>query len=192
MQAKPSDQPIAFMGPPVLIDHSATFALAEMPAIALYLGETLGLIPDTPQGRAMTVKIVNDANDLIDEMTLDGGREMWSAATWADFLPRLTHWMAIWEDTGRRSGLGKKDGFLLGTPQPGVADIVTSTLWTTMGDRFPALARLLEETAPNTAALSQRLQALPALAALRDDTRKRYGDAWCGGQIEQSLRQVAV
>jgi glutathione S-transferase len=28
--------------------------------------------------RAMTMKIVNDANDVIDEITLDGGREMWT------------------------------------------------------------------------------------------------------------------
>ena len=34
------------------------------------------------------------------------------------------------------------------TKQPGVADIVTSTLWSTMGDRFPPLQEMLDETAP--------------------------------------------
>jgi glutathione S-transferase len=69
--------PVPFMGPPVLIDKKAGFAIAEMPAIVLYLGETLGLMPATPALRAMTMKTVNDANDVLDEITLDGGRQMW-------------------------------------------------------------------------------------------------------------------
>lgn len=68
--------PVPFMGPPLLIDKNANFAIAEMPAIILYLGETLNLMPDTPTQRATTMKIVNDANDVIDEITLDGGRQM--------------------------------------------------------------------------------------------------------------------
>ncbi len=51
--------PVPFMGPPLLIDKKADFAIAEMPAIILYLGETLGLMPATPALRAMTMKIVN-------------------------------------------------------------------------------------------------------------------------------------
>ena len=31
---------IPFMGPPLLVDKKADFAIAEMPAIVLYLGET--------------------------------------------------------------------------------------------------------------------------------------------------------
>jgi len=59
------DLPVPFMGPPVLLDQTADVALAEMPAIILYLGETLDLMPETPALRAMTMKIVNDANDVI-------------------------------------------------------------------------------------------------------------------------------
>lgn len=70
--------PVPFMGPPLLIDKKADFAIAEMPAIILYLGETLHLMPATPALRAMTMKVVNDANDVIDEITLDGGRQMWT------------------------------------------------------------------------------------------------------------------
>src|SRR5450759_1307754 len=40
--------PIPFMGPPLLIDKKADFAISEMPAIVLYLGETLSLLPATP------------------------------------------------------------------------------------------------------------------------------------------------
>jgi glutathione S-transferase len=34
--------PVPFMGPPVLIDKKADFAIAEMPAIVLYLGIDVG------------------------------------------------------------------------------------------------------------------------------------------------------
>jgi glutathione S-transferase len=188
MQAEPGDQPIAFMGPPLLIENSTGFAIAEMPAIALYLGETLGLIPATPQMRARTMKIVNDANDVIDELTLDGGREMWTAEKWDAFLPRLRRWMMIWEDTGKRQGLKADAGFVLGTAEAGVADIVTSILWSTMADKFPVIGDLLAETAPCTAGISGRMQDLPSLTELRNRIFQNYGDAYCGGQIEKSMR----
>ena len=189
MAANPADQPIPFVGPPVLIENTTGFALAEMPAIALYLGETLGLVPPTAQGRGRTAKIVNDANDVLDEMTLNGGREMWTRAKWDKFQPRLKHWLTIWEATGRRNGLTGTAGFILDTSEAGVADVVTATLWSTMADRFPAIAAVLEETAPATAALSRCMQALPALAALAARSFEQYGDRWCGGDIETSLRE---
>ncbi|WP_206239201.1 glutathione S-transferase [Novosphingobium terrae] len=190
LETAPKEQPIPFMGPPVLIDHGHDFVLAQMPAIALYLGETLDLLPATPQARALTAKVVNDANDVLDEMTRDGGSQMWDAASWQAFLPRLQRWMTIWDATGASHGLTATDGFLLGTHEPGVADIVTATLWATMGDRFPDLAALLRQTAPSIAALTRRMQAYPTLARLSRESRETYGDAWCGGQIEASLRQV--
>src|SRR6476660_539823 len=54
------DMPVPLMGPPMLVDKKAGFAIAQMPAIILYLGETLNLMPNNPASRAMTVKIVND------------------------------------------------------------------------------------------------------------------------------------
>lgn len=189
--AAPDAQPLPFMGTPLLIDRKANLVLSEMPAIAFYLGETLGLIPDSPAVRAMTLKVVNDANDVIDELTLDGGREMWTQEKWKTFVPRLARWMTIWEVLGARHGLTPDHGFLLGGEEPGVADIVTSTLWMTMSDRFPAIAALLHETAPNVAALSRRVQALPPLAQLKAAAFEQYGEGYCGGQIEASLRSVA-
>jgi glutathione S-transferase len=136
MDASVSKMPVPFMGPPLLIDKKVDFAIAQMPAIVLYLGETLDLMPATPALRALTMKIVNDANDVIDEITLDGGREMWTEKSWRDFTPRLEKWMTFWEETGHRHGLKAKSGFLLGGTKPGIADIVTATLWSTMTDRF--------------------------------------------------------
>lgn len=190
MSAKVQDMPAPFMGPPLLIDNKAEFAIAQMPAIILYLGETLDLMPASAALRALTIKVVNDANDVIDEITLDGGREMWTQARWRDFTPRLKKWMSIWEETGRRHGLKVGSGFLLGGEAPGVADIVTATLWTTMTDRFGKIAAILEDAAPMTADLSRRVANLPPLVKLAAQAREDYGDAYCGGQIEASLRKV--
>ncbi|HTT82052.1 MAG TPA: glutathione S-transferase [Rhizomicrobium sp.] len=190
MSGPVKDMPVPFTGPPLLIDKKAQFAIAQMPAIVLYLGETLGLMPDDPGERAMTMKIVHDANDVLDEMTLDGGREMWTPKRWRDFVPRLQKWMSLWEETGHRHALEADQGFLLGGEEPGIADIVTATLWSTMTERFPAIAAMLEDTAPMTADLTRRVADLPPLAKLAASARRDYGDAWCGGQIEASLRKV--
>jgi len=190
MNGPVKDMPVPFMGPPLLIDKKADVAIAQMPAIVLYLGETLDLLPATPALRAKTMKIVNDAIDVIDEITLDGGREMWTKKRWRDFIPRLKKWMSLWEETGRRHGLKAHSGFLLGGKAPGVADIVTSTLWATMADRFSEIETILGETAPMTAALTRRIADLPPLAKLAAKARQDYGDAYCGGQIEASLRKI--
>ncbi len=184
------DMPVAFMGPPVLVDKKANFAIAQMPAIVLYLGETLNLLPATPALRAMTIKTVNDANDVIDDITIDGGRQMWTQTRWKAFAPRLEKWMSLWEDTGRRYGLAAESGFLLGGDRPGLADVVTAILWTTMTDRFPKIGAMLVEVAPMTVALSRRVSDLPPLARLAGKAKRDYGDVWCGGQIETSLRKV--
>jgi glutathione S-transferase len=184
------DMPVPFMGPPVLIDKKADFAIAQMPAVVLYLGETLDLMPATSALRALTMKIVNDANDVIDEITLDGGREMWTKKRWQDFGPRLKKWMSFWEEIGRRHSLKADSGFLLGGEAPGIADLVTATLWSTMVDRFREIEAILEESAPMTAALTRRVADLPPLAKLAAKARQDYGDAYCGGQIEASLRKV--
>jgi glutathione S-transferase len=182
--------PVPFMGPPVLIDKKANVAIAQMPAIVLYLGETLDLLPGSAVLRAMTMKIVNDANDVIDEITLDGGREMWTEKRWHDFVPRLKRWMSFWEETGRRHGLTAQSGFLLGGERPGIADVVTAILWSTMAERFADIAAILEDAAPMTAALSRRVSDLPPLVKLAAKARQEYGDSYCGGKIEASLRKV--
>jgi glutathione S-transferase len=190
MEGSIADMPVPFMGPPVLIDRKADFAIAEMPAIILYLGEALELLPDTPQLRAMTMKIVNDANDVIDEITLNGGQQMWTEERWREYVPRLKKWMSLWEETGRRYGLEADAGHILGGSTPGIADVITATLWTTMTERFSSVRAVFEETAPMTAALCRRISSLPSLAALADDARRDYGTAYAGGQIGASMAKV--
>ena len=190
MEGPVRDMPVPFMGPPLLIDKKAGFAISQMPAVVLYLGDTLDLLPATAAGRALAIKVVNDANDVIDELTNEGGREMWTAKTWKEFVPRLRKWMSFWEELGRRHQLTATSGYLLGGERPDVADIVTATLWTTMVERLPAIGPLLDEAAPLTAALSRRIAAEPALVALAKKARDDYGESYCGGRIEASLRKV--
>jgi glutathione S-transferase len=190
MSGQVKSMPVPFMGPPLLIDRAADVAIAQMPAIILYLGDTLKLLPRDPALRALTLKVVNDANDVIDEITQNGGREMWTRKSWTEFVPRLQKWMSFWEETGRRHGLEADSGFLLGGKSPGVADVITATLWSTMTERFPKIEALLKDAAPMTAALTRRVAALPALKKVAAKARKDYGDSYCGGQIEASLRKV--
>lgn len=182
--------PVPFMGPPLLVECKNGFSLSQMAAIVLYLGETLALLPADPSAKALTMKIVLDSNDVIDDVTLDGGRQMWTKAHWRDFQPRLKKWMSLWEETGRRHGLKADSGFLLGGDAPGLADVMTGVLWTTITDAFPAIGATLDEVAPLTAGLSRRVSALPALAKLAEKAKQDYGDAWCGGRIEESLRKA--
>lgn len=192
MELDAGKQPVAFMGPPVLIDRRQNFAISQMPAIAMYLGVRLDLLPPMIEGRALTAKIVNDANDVIDELTLDGGREMWTREKWNEFVPRLQKWLRIFQDTGKRNGLTSDDGFMLETENPGLADIVTSILWSTMADRFAKIEAIIEETSPAIWRLSKRMQKIPSLAALNTKSFNDYGTSYCGGEIEKSLRKVAT
>lgn len=183
-------QPIPFKGPPMIVDRRSGFALAQMPAIAYWLGQRHALLPASVDGQALAIKVVNDCNDVIDELTIAGGQRMWTATRWKEFEPRLRRWMAIFEETGRRHGLRADAGFLLGGQQADVADIAVSTLWCTAADRFPKIGRMLDDEAPAIAGLARRLAAAPALANLAKVSREQFGDAYCGGRIEQSLRRV--
>ncbi|MCZ7866183.1 MULTISPECIES: glutathione S-transferase [Agrobacterium] len=191
MGREPGKQPVAFMGPPVLIDRERRFAVSQMPAIAMYLGERLNLLPKTFEGRAITAKLVNDANDVLDELTLDGGREMWTPEKWEKFVPRLQKWVRIFEDTGTRHGLRADTGFFLGTESLGVADIVTAILWGTMAARFPTIERIIEDTSPIIRSFATRVGSTTPLDDLSRRSFEDYGEAYCGGEIEQSLRRVA-
>lgn len=186
----PREQLVPHMGPPVLTDIHAEASIAQMPAILFYLGERHGLFPEELVRKALCHKVIGDASDVLYEMTRQHGAQMWTAEAWSAFRPRLARWMGIFEETGHRFGLTADAGFLLGTEAPGLADLVAATLWGTMTDKLPPLRPVLDANAPGIAGLCDRMAAIPALADLRRDSDARFGDAWCGGQIEASLRAV--
>jgi len=182
MKMDPRDQPVPHMAPPMLVDNASGEAMAEMPAICLWLGERFDLMPREPHPKALAVKLVNDANDILDEMTLDGGKAMWTAAKWADYLPRLRRWMTIWEATAEQNRLSANRGDL--------GYVATATLWGTMTERLQQLRPLLGAEAPSVARLTQQARSQGPLAAQAEESRMRFGSAWCGGEIEKSLRKA--
>ncbi len=186
----PAEQPVPYMGPPVLTDCTAGFTISQMPAILLYLGRRHGLIPDDPVLEALTVKTIADANDVLYEMTLYNGNRMWTTESWTAFRPRLLRWMEMFEETGNRHGLTPEAGMLLGTNTPGLADLTAYTLWGTMTSKLPALRPVFDRTAPAVAGLSDRIGMRPEQAELRFRSDAAYGDVWCGGEIQASLRAV--
>ena len=54
------DMPVPFMGPPMLIDNNAGFAIAEMPAIVLYLTRRVASLPQLTE---LAVKARRDYGD---------------------------------------------------------------------------------------------------------------------------------
>ena len=188
--ADPAEQIVPHMGPPVLTDHSASVSLAQTQAILTYLGTKHELIPQDPVRAALTAKLIADANDVLAEMTLHNGAQMWTKKSWNAYRPRLARWMTIFEEHGRRHGLTTHAGHVLGTAAPSLADFVVHILWGTMTAKLPALRPMLETTAPAIAALSDRISQLSEQAALRARSDAQYGNEWCSGQIEASLRSV--
>jgi glutathione S-transferase len=190
MNATPARQVIPHMGPPVLTDNAAKLSLAQTQAILTYLGRKYRLIPDDPAREALTAKIIADANDVLYEMTLHNGAQMWTKESWNAYRPRLGRWMEIFEETGRRHGMTAQAGYLLGTETPGIADLTAHILWGTMTSKLPSLRPMLDRTAPALARLCNRMAELPEQTELRVQSDTEYGDEWCGGQIEASLRAV--
>ena len=131
--------PIPFMGPPILIDQRADFAIAEMPPLFSIWARRWTSCPPSPALRALTMKIVNDANDVIDEITLDGGRRDVDGKALARLRPPPEEVDVVLGGDRTPPRPEGEPGFMLGGGAPGVADIVTATLWSTMTDRFPKI-----------------------------------------------------
>lgn len=190
MRAAPNEQPVPFMGPPMLTDHAVDVTLAQTPAILTYLGRKHGLMPDDVVREALTAKVIADANDVLYEMTRHNGAQMWTQDAWNAYRARLARWMEIFEETGRRHGLTSDAGTLLGTEAPGVADFTAHVLWSTMTAKLTPLRPMLESKAPALTGLCDRIARLPEQEALRRTSDEAYGEEWCSGEIEASLRAV--
>jgi len=59
-----------------------------------------------------------------------------------------------------------------------------------MTAKLPPLQPMLAAHAPAITGLCDRIGALPSQAELRRQSDAAYGDVWCSGQIEASLRAV--
>ncbi len=178
------------MAPPFLYDCRADTWFAQMPAILMHLGKAYHYLPDEPEAQTLTLKLILDCNDLLMEITNHNGMMLWEQAAWDRFRSgRLAEWMALFEKTGQAHSLQPDGGYLLGSRLT-VADIAATALFGALVHSFPELAADLEENAPSVASLCQRIENRPSIRPFLDNQRRELGHAYCGGQIEQSLRDV--
>jgi glutathione S-transferase len=95
--------------------------------------------------------------------------------------------MKIFEKTGVDHSLKSDHGFLLGSTIS-VADNAT-TFWN-MINSFPELKNEFNKYAPHVSALCVRIEARPNISPFLKTQREKYGNTYCGGKIERSLRDM--
>jgi glutathione S-transferase len=79
---------------------------------------------------------------------------------------------------------------MLGGDQISVADIATCALWGTMIRCLPELSADCQKHAPNIFELCQRIENRPKIQSFLEEQNQNYGNLYCGGQIEQSIRRM--
>ncbi|NDU99568.1 glutathione S-transferase family protein [Pseudoroseicyclus tamaricis] len=179
------DRPLPGMAPPYLVEKGG-LQIAQMPAIATHLAERHGLMPSGAEARAAATKAILDANDVLEEISQNGGVQMWEEESWGEFrAERLATWMRIFEETYQHHG----GPFMLGE-EITLADIAALGLWAPMIHALPPLEEDLKRHAPQVSALLGRLAQRPGLEAFLTAQRARDGQGYCGGEIEASLREV--
>ena len=179
----PSEQAIPFMGPPVLHDLETGRVLSQMPAIVMYVAHELELMPEDSFDQAMAMKILMDCNDVLMEICRYNGSSMWSREEWQAFRSkRLPRWLKIFEESHTR-------GFV-GADTVTFADIGVFALFGNMTRCLPELDADVEQHAPAIHALCATIGARPSLAEAVAADEARYGNLYCGGQIEASIREM--
>ncbi|MDD1780752.1 glutathione S-transferase family protein [Enterovibrio sp. ZSDZ35] len=172
-----------FTGPPLLVELNTGRSISQMPAIVLYVSEFLGLNPKDPFEAAMCMKILMDCNDVLMEFCRYNGEMMWDRDSWTSFrMARLPRWMKIFDEMFARGYLGKE--------QVSYADISVYALFGNMVRCFPELEPDLQKYAPNVYTHCKTISREPSLASLVDEQERMYGKLYCGGQIENSIRDM--
>ena len=178
------------MAPPYLYDCKAKAFFSQMPAILMHLGHAHDYLPGEAEKQTLALKVILDCNDILMEITNHNGLVMWDSERWEEFrAKRLADWMRLFEKTGQEHRLEVDQGHILG-PKITVADIATTALFGQMVHSFPPLAKDLRETAPLIASLCQRIESRDSIRPFLEKQRRDRGEAYCGGQIEDSLRKV--
>ncbi|MEJ2531914.1 MAG: glutathione S-transferase family protein [Halioglobus sp.] len=183
MSRDPGEQDIPFMGPPVIRDLVRNRTLSQMPAIVCYVSHQLDLMPEDTFDQAMCMKILMDCNDVLMEICRYNGSIMWEQEEWHQFRSqRLPRWMQIFEESLNRGFIGKDS--------VSFADIGVFALFGNMIRCLPDLEADLLSHAPGIHALCQRIGAEPSLARYVANQKREYGELYCGGQIEKSIRNM--
>lgn len=178
------------MAPPYLQDVKNEKYLAQMPAILMHLAREYDYLPGRIETCDLALKTILDCHDILLEITNSYGQQMWNQKDWKEFRSdRLVRWMKIFEETGLDHGLKLDKGYLLGS-KISVADIATTALFGTIVHSFPKLKIDLDENAPHISKLCERIEARPLIKSFLEKQRQKYGQAYCGGEIEKSLREM--
>lgn len=179
----PAEQDVPVMGLPVLRDLESGRTLSQVPAIVLYVSPELDLLPEDPFDLALCTKVLMDCNDLLMEICRYNGSIMWTYDEWRTFRStRLVRWMQIFSESLKRNYVGKE--------KTTFADIAVFALFGNMIRCLPALENDLLQHAPDVHEFCQHIGSNESLATHVADQAARYGDLYCGGQIEQSIRKM--
>ena len=179
----PGEQDIPYMGPPVLEDRASSRSLSQMPAIVMYVSQELDFMPGDPFDAAMGMKVLMDCNDVLMEICRYNGSTMWQRDEWKEFRSqRLPRWLAIFEESLNR-------GFVAGNTVT-FADIGVYALFGNMMRCLPELEPDVFQRAPGIHQLCTSLGSAPTLAAYVAGEEQEYGQQYCGGQIEASIREM--
>ena len=179
----PSEQDVPFVGPPVLRDLESGRTLSQMPAIVHYVANELDFMPGDPFDVAMCMKVLMDCNDVLMEICRYNGSMMWEREEWTEFRSqRFPRWLRIFEESLNRGYVGKEEVTF--------ADIGVFALFGNMTRCLPELDDDLLRNAPGIHALCQRLGSQPSLAEYVTDEEQKYGQLYCGGYIEESIRKM--
>ncbi|MEM9404129.1 MAG: glutathione S-transferase family protein [Pseudomonadota bacterium] len=178
-----SEQPVPFVGPPILQDLQTGQTLSQMPAIVLYASHELDLLPSDSYEQALAMKVLMDCNDVLMEICRYNGSMMWEREAWLRFRgERLPYWLELFDESLRRGHVG--------TANVSFADIGVHALFGNMMRCLPALEPDVREHAPGIHRHCARIGGSPTLAAYIASEAERFGDLYCGGQIEQSIRSM--
>ncbi|MEB3213251.1 MAG: glutathione S-transferase family protein [Leptolyngbyaceae bacterium] len=192
----PEEQPFPSMAPPFLHDLGSDIFLSQMPVIVMYLAEKLNFLPKDAFKSTLCLKLLLDSNDVLTDITNWNGTVMWEYETWRQFREdRLKRWLEIFEQTGQQFGLHSSSdystgAYMLGGDQISVADITTYALWGTMIRCLPELSDDCQKHAPHIFELCQRIERRPRVQKFNEGQIQSYGNLYCGGQIEKSIRKM--
>jgi glutathione S-transferase len=180
-------QTILGMAPPYLLDSATGVKLAQMPAIMLYLAEKYQLLPQGEFAAARMQRVLGDVTDILTDITRNNGHQLWDNDAWREFLDtRLPRWAQICERHLTELGTAtESDG-----QRPNAVDFAIWAVWGNFYEHFPALNPWFEQFAPGIVGHHRLLPSCPHLQDWWEQTRERYGDIYCGGQIEASLREM--
>ena len=111
------------------------------------------------------------------------GSIMWEREQWTEFRSeRFPRWLDIFEESLKRGTIGKDPVTF--------ADIGVFALFGNMTRCLPELEADILDRAPGIHALCQRIGSTPSLAKFVASQEQRYGNLYCGGQIEESIREM--